>query len=60
MIDGQIVAVDAQTWIIGNIETSAAESTKNGTVSVVPGLGNAQQVDVTVAAKFDNIIEFVQ
>ena len=60
MIDRQVVAVDARTWPIGNIETRTTESTKDNAVSVVPRLSDAQQVDVTVTAKFNDIVEFVQ
>jgi len=58
MIDRQVVAVDARTWPIGNIETRTTESTKDGAVSVVPRLSDAQQVDVTVTAKFNDIVEY--
>jgi hypothetical protein len=43
-----------------DVKSSTAQTSKNGAVTIVPRLSQAQQIDVTIATKFDDVVEFVQ
>jgi len=60
MVDGQVITVNPRTSSISNVETGTTESAEDGAVGVVLGLGDTQQVDVTVTTKFNHIIELIQ
>ena len=57
MVDGRSSGADSRTWPVDDVESGAAQSTQHGAVDIVPGLGQTQQIDVTVAAQFSNVVE---
>jgi len=60
MVDGQVVVSGAWTRSVDDVVAGAAQTTEDGTVDVVPRLGETQQIDSMVETQLDDVVVLAQ